>query len=31
MSPEYAAEWIRKAETDRMAAKRALQDARNAG
>lgn len=26
MSPEYIAEWIRKAEADRTAAKRALQD-----
>lgn len=27
MSPEYVAEWVRKAEADRAAAKRALQDA----
>lgn len=28
MSPEYAAEWVRKAEADRRAARRALQDSR---
>lgn len=28
MSPEYAAEWVRKAEADRRAALRALQDTR---
>lgn len=28
MSPEYAAEWVRKAEADRLAAKRALKDSR---
>lgn len=28
MSPEYAAEWVRKAEADRAAARRACEDSR---